>query len=220
MTTLDRTVTLTQVTYGTKLITGYLNFNMTRLFYEFLHIDTIVFECSTSFSFSRIVCFFDFRLLPYYAHTFTTTTGSGFQDYRVTHFTSQCFGFSYAFKQAFRTRNYRYTGSNHSFFGSHFITHTADHLRSGSDKFNIITGADFCKVGIFSQESITRVNSIRIGNLGCCHDCLYIQVRKSTLWLTNTYCFISKTYVQAVSVCCGVNRNGFDTHFATGTDNT
>ena len=49
--------------------------------------------------------------------------------------------------------------------GFFFFAHQADHVRRGADEFNMAGLADFGKIGILAEQSITGMNGINISNL-------------------------------------------------------
>ena len=64
------------------------------------------------------------------------------------------------------------------------------------------------------------MNSICIGNFNSRHDMSDVEVGITALWFADTYCFICKFYMQTITIGCGVNSYGFDTHLATSTNNS
>ena len=79
MTTLNRTISLGEVTYFSVLVACQLDFNMTGLLYKFFHVYAIILEGCQCFRFGIVVCFFNFTLFPNHTHTLATATSAGFE---------------------------------------------------------------------------------------------------------------------------------------------
>src|SRR5688572_14797136 len=93
MPALNRTVSFAHVANIPILVSRYLYFYMSWLFYKLFHVNAIVLKRSGRFRFGCIKGLFHILVLPNYPHTFPASTRGCFKYYRVTHIIGKALGF-------------------------------------------------------------------------------------------------------------------------------
>src|SRR3954453_2752331 len=90
-------------------------------------------------------------------------------------------------------------------------SHGPNYMRSRSDELNPRSLTNFGKIGVFAQESITRVNGIDVCDLSRADNGGDIEVASGAFCGPNTNRLVGKTDMQAVPVGFRVNRHRLDT---------
>ncbi len=78
--------------------------------------------------------------------------------------------------------------------------------------------ADLCKIGIFAEKSVTRMDSVGVGDFRGADYGGDIKVAFRAFGGADTDGFVRKAHVQTMPVGFRVNRNGFDAEVVAGAD--
>ena len=106
----------------------------------------------------------------------------------------------------------------HSSLSCGLVAHFLNSLWGRADELEVVLCTDAGKGSIFCQETIARMDGLGIGQLGSSDEVGNIEVRLSAGGRPNAHRFVSKTHMQAVAVCCGVDRHGLEGHLSAGPD--
>ena len=149
VTALYRAISFGKVASFSILVTYDLDFDMARLFYEFFHIHTIITESCCSLLSSALESLLEVFFFPYSTHSFSSTSGSGFEHYRIAHFLSYFLSFSNVLQQPVGARNGRYSSGFHGSFGCSLVSHFVNHFCRSPNEFDSILSAYFRKLSVF-----------------------------------------------------------------------
>ena len=153
---LDGAFPFTQVQYFTIVIGYDLHFNVAGpsnimfkvvLNLEYIH---LVFEDIDQFFF-----------IVSYSHTLTAATSNWFQDNWVAYFTSSFDSF-FIGCQRIRPLGHRNAGWHHGCTSYVLIADQPNGIRVWSNPYHTVIGNHFCKVSVFREESIARMNRISL----------------------------------------------------------
>ena len=220
MAALDRAVALGQVTRFSSLIGSDLDFNVPWFNHELLHVHIVIAKRRSSFSASRFPSFRETFFIVTDLHAFSTATCSGFQHDGIADFLCNFRCLFQAFQDAFIPWNGWDSCFFHGRLGGRLVSHGLNHFRACSDEFDVIFSANTGKVSILRKETITRMDCIRVGDLCRSDDLRDIQIGLSASWRADAHGLISKTYVQAVGISCGIHGDCFDAHLLACADDS
>jgi hypothetical protein len=72
---------------------------------------------------------------------------------------------------------------------------------------------------IFRKKSVSRVNGVNFSNFRGADDTIDLEIAFRTSGLSDANCLIRQLDVQGVDICLGVNSDGGNSKFLTGSDN-
>src|SRR4030095_13224400 len=196
MTALNGTIPFTKMANISILVACNLYLYMAWLLHEFLHVNTIVPECSRSLDLRCAISPVHVSLFPHDAHALASTACRCLEDDRVAHVLCKTICLLQALQQSFSTWYHRNARFYHRLFGRNLISHCADHFRGRSDKFYIMVITYLRKSWILGQEAVPGMNGICIGNFNCSHEVCNIEIGITALRFANTHSLISKLYVK------------------------
>ena len=112
----------------------------------------------------------------------------------------------------------RHPGACHRLSGNDLIAHCCDGIRRWADEGDSFVPTGLCKLGPLRQESVARVNGIRLTLLSRLNDVLDHQVAVAGCRRADTEGLGRLPDVLCVPVCIGVDGNSIKTQFAAGAD--
>src|SRR5690554_3190578 len=137
----------------------------------------------------------------HHLHATTTTTGSGLDHYRVADLAGHLEGALVVVRQrTVRAGHGGYAGLLHGFNGGYLVAHQADGFRSWSDKAKAAFLDLLSKVGVFSQEAVTRVNAYGVRYFCSADDGRDVQVAFRRAVGTDADGFVGETNVHKVAI--------------------
>ncbi len=96
------------------------------------------------------------------------------------------------------------------------IAHCLQYLAVRADKSDAIFLAECGKFRIFRKETIARVYRICAHSQSRADDIFLVQIAFRCGACADTDAFVRQSRRQGISVSLGIDRNGFDAHFAAG----
>ena len=130
------------------VVTDDLDFDVTRLFNQLLHVHAVIAECGFRLLSGGVPCTFQIFFFPDRAHSFAPTSGRRLEHDRVTDLLSCFFGLGQAFKDAIRSGNGRYAGFLHRCLGRCLVAHHVDHFFRRSDELDTVLLANLRETGV------------------------------------------------------------------------
>lgn len=138
----------------------------------------------------------------HFAHALTAAASRCLDKHRIANFFSELTGLFDRFNNAIRTGYRRNAAALHGVTGGSLVTHSINTLGRRADEHQIVVGASTSEIGVFSQEAVTRVNSLTTGVHRCSDDGRHYQIALICRSRTDAYLFIrvATGYVSASSV--------------------
>ena len=192
---------------------------MMRMLDVFLYIDRVIAERIGGFRAGKAEGFIQSRLIADQAHSFSSSSGKRFQHDRVTDFERHTPGFFQAGNRFLRPWDNRDTGCGHNLTGFRLDTHTGDHVGARPDKDDAFLLATAGKIGIFRQETVTRMDGCA-GLFGYREDQFRLQVRSVGCIFGDAVGFFCIADMQGAPVDMRIDGDGGDIHHAAGTKDT
>ena len=118
----------------------------------------------------------------------------------------------------FAPRDHRKSRFPHQFLERRLVTESLHVLRLRSDKDQSVFAAESREIGVFRQESISRMDCLRTVKQGCRDDLLLIQIAGRRLRTSDAAAFICEQDMQCVPVGLGINRHRLHAHFPARSD--
>ena len=154
-------------------------------------------------------------------HTTATAACSSFQHNRITAGIRKSFCIFLTLNGFFNTRNSRYANRMSYQFRFNLVAHLIHHDVVRTDKFNTCFLTFICKLLVFCQETVTRVNCIytlcncQFNNFGNAKIC--INRRFTCSYLIR---LIRHGTEKRFFILCGINSNSSNAKFFTCTEHT
>ena len=140
---------------------------MSWIFNKFFHIYRIITKIIFSFTFSSIICIFQFFKFTNKPNTFSTASSTGFYHKWKTNFPSFHHGIFIRGYHTVTTWYYWNSSTLHNIPGPRLIAHYAHCFTARTNKFNITLFTYRCKFSIFRQKSKPWVNCIAFCSYCC-----------------------------------------------------
>ena len=154
------------------------------------------------------------------SHTFATTPGSSLDDDRVANPSgdaNDCVGI--VRQRSIRAGDTGYPGLAHHFDRRYFIPHQADSFGCRPDENKAALFYVLCKISIFSQKTITRMDSTGIGHFSRCDHGRDVEVASRGRGRPDTNRLLGKTDILGIGVGFRMQRHGLDAEFSAGPQN-
>ena len=202
---LQRTVTLAQMHDISVLIGQNLYFDMARVFDEFFHIHRTVTKSTQCFGRGGKKSIFHFIFTLYFTHTASAAAGCRFNDHRISHLIGKLSCLFNRFNRTVTAGNDRHTRLFHNIFGFGFVAHQLHYFHIGTDKLDIMVFADFNKILIFTQKTVTGENSITPTHFRCRNNSGDIEI---TL-IGSVFAYADRSVgilqIERIFVCLGID---------------
>ena len=133
---------------GSMLIAKNLNLDMAWLCNITFDINSAVTKCADSFGLRHLHIYFKIFFFCHDAHSASAAAGNCLDDDGKADRLCNIHRFIKRFDNAVSTRHNRHACFFHRLFGTGFITHRLDHLRSRTDKSKSRCSANICELSI------------------------------------------------------------------------
>ena len=218
MASLHRAVTFSEPDSIFMVIGEYLNFNVTRVFKEFFHVNLRIAESGARFGFCHRDGIQQGGFGMNDSHAPTATTASSLDNDRKSDFARCSDNLLWIIRQsAFRTGHAWNACLDHGLLGADFIAHYPDGLRAGTNENKTGFFDAFGEISVFRQETITRVNGLCIGHFSGTDDGRHVQIALSRRGGSDTNGFIGKLDVLCLAIRFRMDDNSFYAQFTAGT---
>ena len=141
-----------------------LKFNVARIAKIFFEVDRRIAKGGFCFG----PCLLHLGLKLFFAvddlHAAATATRRRLDDYRISDFARNCFGFGDIFNCAVRARDKRQTQCACRTLGFNLVTHRADMFGLGANPFDIMALNDFRKLRVFRQKTVAGVDGVSMAD--------------------------------------------------------
>ena len=169
MTALHRAVTVSKDDHVALGVGEDLKLDVPRFFQVALHVNSVVSERRLGFAACQLPRVQQCGLGMNDSHAFTTPPGSSLDDDRVANPSGDADdGVGIVRQGSIGTGYTGYPGLAHHFDRRDFIPHQADSFGCRPDKNKAAFFYVLCKISIFSQKTITRMDSTGIGHFSRC----------------------------------------------------
>ena len=213
--TLHGAVTLAQIHAVLVLVTQHLNFDVTGVLEELLHIHRGIAECDASFCLGHLHGVDQCSLGVHHAHATTTAAACGLDDHRVANGLGNALDLCRIVRQfAVGTGHAGHASLDHGLLGRHLVTHDADGLGSRANELEAALFHTLGKVCVFRQEAVAGVDGLCICDFCRRDDGRHVQIAQRRWCWANTYGLIGQLDVLGITVCLGVDHHGLDAHLA------
>ncbi|MNW51207.1 hypothetical protein D3C74_286880 [compost metagenome] len=139
---------------------------------------------------------------------FAPAAGRRFDDNRISDVARHHDGFIQILNQTVRAGNDGHVRFFHRLLRHRFIPHAGDRFRRRPNECNVAGTADFCEVGIFSQEPIAGMNRITLGQSRYAHQVRQVQITVLGQRGSNAISLVGQAHMQRILVRFGINRHG------------
>jgi len=153
----------------------------------------------------------------YNPHTPSPASGRSFDDYGIFHFGAYIKRRFYIGNHSFGSGNNRYACLLHGLFSKGFIAESPDYIMIGSDENDFAGFADFGKIRVFRQETVTGMDSLGIGYFSGGYYPSGIEIALARRRRAYAYGFIRESHVQRIGVGLRVYGHRGDTQLLAGT---
>mmetsp|Transcript_81230 Transcript_81230/g.175552 ORF Transcript_81230/g.175552 Transcript_81230/m.175552 type:complete len:309 (-) Transcript_81230:85-1011(-) len=106
------------------------------------------------------------------------------------------------------------------FLAVDLVTHQIHGLAAGANESNSIALNHICELGVFTEKTITRVDSLSSSFLGNIKNSFHLQITVSRSWSTNTVSLIGHSDVHTARVRFRINGNSLNSHFLGSSHNS
>src|SRR6056297_2188044 len=186
----------------------------------FLDIDIRVSKGGLAFGPRGHVRAFHFRGIARHLHPASATARGGLDDDRIPDFLAQFFRLVQAGHAALAARNAWHTKGFHGVLGSDLVAHDADMFGCGADEGQVMILHYLYEIGVLAQKTVTGVNRLCARHFAGRDDRRNGQVTLSRGRRPDADRFIGHAHMHRICVSGGVHRNGLDSHFPRGTNDT
>ena len=149
MVPLYRTVPLPQINGISGLVSQNLELDMMRIHNQLLQIHIIIAKGCLRLRFGCPVSIFQFFFGKSLAHSFSSASGAGFDQHRITDFLCQGFRLFFALQQFRGAGHYRHPMLHHQFSRRLLIPHPGDDVCGRTDEGNVVLLAFSDKFSVF-----------------------------------------------------------------------
>ena len=208
---LHRTVPLSDRYSFSISIAENLNLNMTGALHIFFEKYAIIFKVAFCQITDLIIRVLQIGFIPANAYADTAAARRAFKHNRISDLCGSPYRFLPA-AQKIRPRKQRHSDLPCQRAGGMFQTEQTDLFRRRSDKDNPILLTGSGKICIFTEESITRMNSLCSRFLRRTNDLIDIQIRLPNRPIAETNRFISTDDMQTVLICLCINSHTGNPH--------
>ena len=171
-----------------------------RFFHKLLKVYRIVSERRHRFRTGCVISFFNLVFAMNEAHPLTAPAHRGFQHHGITDAVTDFFGFFYTLQRLLCARHNRHSRRNHVLARRNLVAHRVHCFRIGTNKNNAFFTASTCKLRIFRQEAISRMDSIRTMTFGCHDNLINVQITVTRSCRAYQASFVCIKYVACRSV--------------------
>ncbi len=144
--------------------------------------------------------------------------GGGFEYHRVADAIGHRQSVAHRSDGTCGTGNHRHAGLLDGFFGRGLVAHLADGEGVGADKLEIHGSAGFGEQRVFREETVARVDGIRVDGQGRGQDVLVIQVALAGRRRADAEGLVGVADEQGFAVGGGVDGHGLDAQLLGGAD--
>ena len=199
------------------LVSQNLNFDMTRVFQEFLHVNRAVTKGSACFLSGQLQSINQMCFGVDNAHPSAATAGRCLDNDRIANIPGDFHtNLRIICEWPVRTGNTGHPCFFHCCNGRNLVTHQTNGFRSGPDENKPALLNPLCKISVLGQETVSGMNRDRISDFGCRDNRRNVQIAFCSGCRPDAYRLISHGNMFKVSVYCAVHSHSLDTHRLTG----
>ncbi len=214
MAALNRAFTLPQIHGIAELIGQQLDFDVARVFEEFLNEHAAVTEAGGGFGGSERHAFDELLLVARHAHALAPAPGGGFDHHRVANFLGELLCFRFRLDRFQTARHNVYTGFLGDDLRLNFIAHRLDGCGGRADQYDATLFQRCRKFGILRQEAIAGMHRIGTGLIDGGEDIINLQVAMRRGRRADINGLIGFLHMQRVGIRLRVHRDRTDAHLA------
>ncbi len=215
---LDGALTLAQGDNVAVLVGQDLELDVTRPLDEFLHVQVAVAKGIRGLDVCRLIELGQLCVRANDAHTASAAARRGFEDDGKANAARPVQRFLFVLQHSFRTGQDRDLCLFHRLASFFLLAHQPRDFGGRSDELDVRGAANLGEVGVFAQQSISRMNGVDIGDFRRGDDGGHIQIAFRRSRRPNADRFIGKTDMERVAVRLAVDRNRTDPQFFAGAD--
>ena len=215
--TLHRAVALAQMDRVALAVGEYLDFHVTRILQELLHVHLIVAESRLGLLLGHGDGVAQMRLGAHHAHAAATTATGRLDDDRVADFAGDLDVVVDVLAQRTAGAGHaRHAGGLHRADRLDLVAHQADHIGGRADEDEAGLFHLFGEIRALGQEAVAGVDRLGIGDLGRGDDARDVEVAVDRRPRTDAHRFVGQADVLEVAVDGGVHRHGLDAQTVAG----
>src|ERR1700674_4681452 len=201
------------------LVAKYLKLYVARMLKEFFRVNVRRAEGLLCLAASRLVRGQEFVLAAHDPHASPPTACRGLDNQRIPDPFSFFRELLSPFNDAVAPGNGGKTGGFHFPPRTVLLTHHFDDFRTRADEGDFRCFADLGEVGVFGEESVSRVDGIYIRDFGGADYLGDVQITLAAPRRPDADCLVRKPDVKRVTVRFGIDRNRRYAQFLAGADN-
>ena len=218
VTALQRAVAVIEV-HGVALAIGeHLDFHVTRIAEELLHVDHGVAKGGAGFGLGQLDRLDQLGLVLDHAHAATTTATGGLDDHRIADFAADAQALGLVIRQgAVGARHGGDTGLLHGVLGGHLVAHQANHVGGGADEGESGLLHLLGEVGVLGEKAVAGVDGGGAGDFRGTDDGRDVQVGLGRGGRADAHRFVGEGQMHQFAVGGGMNRHRLDAQLLAGT---
>ena len=154
------------------------------------------------------------------AHAFAAAAGGGLDEHGEADFVGRFQGFVVVGNQAGAAWHHGHLSFFRHAAGRILVAQGFHGLRCGADEVDLAAAADLVEMGIFREESVTRMDRFHVAHFGCADDLVDLEVAVGAARGPDANGFIRQLEVLAASVGRAVDADSLDPQLLTGADDS
>src|SRR5579883_1286303 len=210
MPALHRAIALAQVNRVALAVGQHLDFHVTRVLQEFLHVDLRIAERRPRFGAGGRDGVAEVRLGVHDAHAAPAAAARGLDDYGIADLARDAHALVDVLAQrAAGTRHAGHPGGLHGLDGFDLVAHQADHRRGRTDEDEAGLLDRFGKIRVLRQKAIAGMDRRGVRHFRGSDDRGDVQITLRRRRGTDAYSLISHADVLEIAIDSGMHRNRF-----------